>query len=225
MSGARLRACLALLALLAACAGVKQAIDPQTAKLERFKQLSAAHDDAAIASEEVRCQSADRACRQLHLLKGDACFALGRRGDAPRERYECAILELGTALDPAPADETRQRAAIPFAEKLMEALRLRRDLSASHAESTAYTAGLVDRARAFRAAYPEHPAGYYYEASGLFGRALELLAIGGASQATCADLETIRKLLSGPPGPGRYAASIERITRDALSTQQAECRP
>lgn len=223
--GARL-AVLALAALLAACGTFKAELDPQTAQLERFKQLGGIRQYAAIAAQEVRCDPADEACRQLHLIKGDACFELARRGDEPLTRYDCAIEELGTGLEPTVHAKAPPPSAIPFTEKLMEALRVRRDLSASKAESERFTTPLLSRARGFRAAYPEHPAGYYYEASGLYGRLLERLVTRGPEDADCAEMEAILELLqTGGPEHGRYAANFAHMTRDVQATREAECPP
>jgi hypothetical protein len=224
MNGRSLAAGLALVLLATGCATIKQTIDPATAQLERFKEFGAARRYAEIAGEEVHCTKAGEVCRQLHLIKGDACFELARRGDAAIARYECAIFELKAGLDQAPADATASGPDRMFAEKLLEALRGRRDLSASSAESVAYTVRLVQEARAFRSAYPEEPAGYYFEASGLFGRVLDEIARSGGDSATCSELEAALDLLeAGAPARGRYAVSIERITRDIRSTRRAEC--
>jgi hypothetical protein len=224
MSRQVLAAGLALALLATGCSTIKQTIDSAAAQLERFKELGAAHQYVAIAGEELRCDEASEVCRQLHLIKGDACFELARRDDAAVARYDCAIAELTTALDRGPAHATPFSVSRAFAEKLLEALRERRDLSASTSESRVYKVRLVQEARAFRAAYPEEPAGYYFEASGLYGRVLDEIAKAGGDTATCSDLEAALELLAASlPAPGRYAVNFERLRQDVQSTRLAEC--
>lgn len=214
----------ALAALFAGCGVIKHAVDPKTAQLERFKELGAARQHAAIAGQEVRCTDADKTCRQLHLIKGDACFELARRGDAPTKRYECAIVELASGFDGRLGRETALGSSRLLAEKLLEALRARRDLSASAAESAPYARRLVENARIFRTVYPDQPAGYYYEAGGRYGQLLDRLAAGTEPEAMCAELAAILVLLQdGAPPAGRYSANFERISRDVQGTVQAEC--
>lgn len=211
---------LTLALLLAGCS----AIDPETAQLERFKELGSAQRHDLIAGEDVQCAKDGEVCRQLHLIKGDACFALARRRDAAAAHYDCAIAELTAGLDQKPAAETALGPDRTFTEKLLEALRGRRDLSASSAESLAYTLRLVQEARAFRAAYPEEPAGYYFEANALYGRVIEGIARGDGDTAICGELAAALDLLeAGTPASGRYVPSFERMARDIQSTRRAEC--
>jgi hypothetical protein len=211
---------LTLALLVAGCS----AIDPETAQLERFKELGSAQRHDVIAGEEVHCAEDGEVCRQLHLIKGDACFVLARRNDAAAAHYDCAIAELTAGLDQEPGDETALGPDQTFAEKLLEALRWRRDLSASSAESLPYSLRLMQEARAFRAAYPEEPAGYYFEANALYGRVIEGIASGGDDAVICGDLEAALDLLeAGTPADGRYILSFERIGRDIQSTRRAEC--
>jgi hypothetical protein len=210
---------LTLALLLAGCS----AIDPETAQLERFKELGSAQRHHLIAGEDVTCVKDGEVCRQLHLIKGDACFALAQRRDAAAH-YECAIAELTAGLDQKPAAETALGPDRTFTEKLLEALRGRRDLSASSAESLAYTLRLVQEARAFRAAYPDEPAGYYFEANALYGRVIEGIARGDGDTAICGELAAALDLLeAGTPASGRYVPSFERMARDIQSTRRAEC--
>lgn len=224
MSARALAGCLALALLAASCGAIKHTIDPETAQLERFKELGAARHYAAIADQEVRCTEVDGICRQLHLIKGDACFELARGGDAAMARYECAILELEAGLDEDLGQETALGSNRRFAEKLLEALRERRDLSASAAESAPYAARLVQNARVFRTVYPDQAAGYYYEAGGRYGQLLDRIAAGTNGATLCGELEAILALLRvGTPPEGRYSANFERITRDVEDTRQTEC--
>ena len=211
---------LTLALLLAGCS----AIDPETAQLERFKELGLAQRHEVIAGEDVHCAEYGEVCRQLHLIKGDACFALAQRGDAATAHYECAIAELTAGLDQEPATETALGPDPTFTEKLLEALRGRRDLSASSAESLVYTLRLMQEARAFKAAYPEEPAGYYFEANALYGRVIEGIATGDGDTAICGEIEAALELLeAGKPASGRYVPSFERMARDIQSTRRAEC--
>jgi hypothetical protein len=219
-----LAAGLALAFLATGCSTIKQTIDPAATQLERFKGLGATREYAAIAGEALRCGEAGEVCRQLHLIKGDACFELARGDDAAVAHYDCAIAELTAGLDGGAERTLAFGPSRPFAEKLLEALRARRDLSASTSESKVYTARLIREARAFRAAYPEDPAGHYFETSGLYALVLDEIAKAGGHTATCSELEALLDRLGpGDAANGRYTINFERLRQDIQGTRRAEC--
>ena len=217
-------AIIGLLALaVAACATAKGIADGDSARLERFKALRAERAYAAIAAEEAACDDADGpACRQLHLIRGDACFVLAAGGGAPLERYECAIGELRAGIDRGPDGlgdgvESLQ----PFEERLLEALRARQDLARSRGEAAPFARELAARARGFIASYPGHPAGYFYGASARLAEVLGDVAAGRGDGSACDTLARLLALVEGPSERGAYAANLARLREDVLGARRA----
>jgi hypothetical protein len=206
MSTARSMALLALL-LVAGCATGRQVSD--------FKELGATGDYRAIATQEVQCDAGERGCEQLHLIKGDACYRLARQGEAGY--YDCAIRELSTGLDEVEGTAIAAGSTGPYWENLMEALRQRRDLAGSRAESAPLTAALDQRAAQFILLFPGEPAGPYYSTSA--GLAAILDQPGGPTGASCSELVALqRRLAPAAARPGRYTASIDRLDSDITAT-------
>jgi hypothetical protein len=105
--------CLTIAIALSGCAALK---------LSTFKKHAAANDFEWIAGQMVTCDKASDVCGQLHLIKGDACFRLAKKGVHALEDYTCASdeLEKGLALNRTwkDADVHRQ-----YGENLCESLR------------------------------------------------------------------------------------------------------
>jgi len=69
-------------------------------QLQGFKDRHAMQDYQWLAAQEITCDSSSTDCNQLHLIKGDACFQLAKRGIEEEKHYECAAneLEIGIRL-------------------------------------------------------------------------------------------------------------------------------
>jgi hypothetical protein len=81
---------LVIIALAVGCA-------PTIRQLADFKNLADAGDYTTITGREVTCTQGNRGCNQVHLIKGDACFELAKRGDPGR--WDCAIQHLSRGID------------------------------------------------------------------------------------------------------------------------------
>jgi hypothetical protein len=81
---------LVIIALAVGCA-------PTIRQLADFKNIADAGDYTTITGREVTCTQGNRGCNQVHLIKGDACFELAKRGDPGR--WDCAIQHLSRGID------------------------------------------------------------------------------------------------------------------------------
>ena len=221
---------LAVILAMAGCGAVKGVANKDAAQLERFKALRAERAYAAIAGEPVACEADEGAvCRQLHLIRGDACFVLAERGDVPvAERYGCAIAGLRAGIDAGPPGAPDGIGSLqPFEERLLAALRARQDLARSRAEAAPFAAELGGRARDFVATYPDHPGGYFYGGGARLAEVLADAAAGRGGASACDTLARIAALAEGVPQAGAYAPNLARLRDDALGARRAlpECTP
>ena len=101
-------------------------------QLSTFKKHAAANDFEWIAGQEVSCDKASDVCGQLHLIRGDACLRLAKKGMRAQENYACAAdeLEKGLALNRTWKDAAVHR---QFGENLCESLRNLQDLQSGQA--------------------------------------------------------------------------------------------
>ena len=177
-----------LVCLLAGCA----VANPTVAQLDRMKQDAAAGDRRAVVAEAIACDAADPACAQLHLLRGDACFALARNaeGEARRSLDRCAEGELAHALGSLMAERTPLGARRDYAVKYLETLRDLIDTRTA-AEPGAAPA-LAAAATRFEQRYPGDPAGPYYRAGAELSAAQDRFFANGDRPALCAALASLR---------------------------------
>lgn len=196
---------------------------PALKGLKKAKADWEKQDYAAIATMEVSCKPSDQGCNQLHLIKGDACFRLAKKGVEAAAHYGCAAnhLKIGIAqtADWRMGDLNLNRAQSH--ENLLESLRLWQDTKQG-AEAEQITRELVASAQAFLEVEPGHLAGIYFLNSGEYAllRA-ELLRQTNPPQL-CADLKRILQSLaaSEPKAHGtKYAPNITRLRADVSAAK------
>lgn len=196
-----------LLATLTACSAT-------VSQLDKAKDLGEAGEYEQIAAFNIECAAGEQGCNQLHLIKGDACLRLAQREENSVRYYDCAITHLSTGIDQTRGKTTPIGSLETYYENLLEALRQRQDLARSLAESAPFTEQLASRAGRFQAAYPDSPAGPFYQASARLTMVLNRLTSGGNSAVICRELNDILNDLATVDDPGRYAANLRRLRND-----------
>jgi hypothetical protein len=198
-------------------------ISPDECQLDRYKQWANQGNDTAIAKGTVDCAPVAPGCDQLHLIRGMACYHLGKQGVAPKSRYECAIEELQRGVEFASMNNEPERHYKSYLQALLESIRNRQDLSSSWNESLPYTHLLREQASEFRQMFPEEPDGYYYGATALLMEANRHLAQNDSSQA-CELLSEADNLLETNTRPENLAENFEQTQRQVENLQQTECQ-
>ena len=178
------------------CGGSAQILS-STGTLDRYER---------IAARSVACSPQEEGCNEAHLVRGEACFRLSASGE---DRFQgCAVRHLALGVDMTAGD------GIPldmqaYYENLMESLRLRRDSARTREEAAPFAAQLESRARAFRAAFPNAPAGDYYLLSAELKKAADNLETAPA--LACRALTDAGMLLRAlPRDPGNYGPGFDK---------------
>jgi hypothetical protein len=207
-----------LLLILGGCGTVGQLSD--------FKDLAGRQDYAAIAATDVNCEPAESGCNQLHLIKGDACFRLAKRGgEAEMRDAACAADELEKGIQ-ATRDWKSEEAAVgkraQHYENLCESLRLLQDNQAS-AEAAATNKRVSRCAQDFLAAEPDHLAAFFFVNSALFasfqlepGSLKETTTACATLNGLLANLDRVQPRAAKSP----YAANYERLRIDVTGLKR-----
>ncbi|GEM_PF-3480479 len=197
--------------LFAACNPALKGL--KTAKADFEKQ-----DYAALAATDISCESSDKGCNQLHLIKGDACFRLSKKGVDPAKHYACAVTHLETGIaqtrDWQMKDLNLNRAQTY--ENLLESIRLLQDTKKG-AAARQLTEKLVNTAQAFLRIEPGHLGGIYFLNSGAYTLLRSELLRQSNPQKLCVDLNRIlQSLKNNEPGTSgtKYAPNYERLRLD-----------
>ncbi len=202
--------------LAAGCGTVEQ--------LDRFKDLDASGNQAAIAAEKVACTAGDSGCDQLHLIHGMACYHQGRAGVDAAARYECAIGDLQRGLQLS-AGRLDDGAAKPYRQALLGAIRGRQDESQNDRESQPYTDALETASADFRDRYPDAQDGYFFGAVAHQAHANRLIFGQDDSVSGCAQLQQATDLLArGASLPGDLGPQIKARAREVVALHSRECR-
>ena len=206
---------LVLAVLVAGCAAT-------VSQLDRMKQNAAAGKRDANATETVACTASQPECYQLHLLRGDACYSLSRTADAAQRREfdACAAEELSAGIAQAPSEQTPDGAIRSYAVKQLEAdhdlIDTRRAGDPSGAET------LAADATAFRARYPDDPAGAYYLASARLTEAQDQFFNSFDKTQLCTALPPIAALTrQGGTAPGEFAANFTQLSASVAGMRKA----
>jgi hypothetical protein len=209
MTALLLRFCPVLL-ILAGCS----AVAPQSVtQLDTMKANAAKGDLQSNANATVSCAASDTGCYQLHLLKGDACYALSRQaqGAARRADDTCAAAELGAGVAQAPGEQTPAGSTRDYAVKRLEVLH---DLiDTRHAGDPSGADTLAAAAQDFLQRYRNDPAGIYYLASAQMTTAQDQFVATRNKPALCAALPGIASLTSqGAQSPGSFGPNFAELT-------------
>jgi hypothetical protein len=205
--------------LLASCS----AVAPQSVtQLDTMKANAAKGDLQANANATVSCVASDQGCYQIHLLKGDACYALSRQaqGAARRTDDTCAATELGAGVAQAPGEQTPAGSTHDYAVKRLEALHDLIDTRRAGDPSGADT--LAAAAQDFLQRYSNDPAGIYYLASARMTTAQDQFVATRNKPALCAALPGIASLTSqGARAPGSFAPNFAELTATISGMKKA----
>lgn len=193
---------------------------------------------AKVAAVDLFCGPEDERCNQMHLLKGDACYVLGRRAEeadqdsTARARFECAETHLGAGIQQTDAagwtvaGEDRTQ----WYTNRAESLRQLQDLQSGEAARAA-SKRLLDFGRAFREVDPDAAASYFYVATARYALIQpELIDAQPGDADVCKELNAIRTVLNeAPSGPGTSSDvqdNIESLRRQVNSQRsRLECAP
>ncbi len=211
-----------IIPLLACALGGCAALAPSIAQLERMKREAAAGDRQAVAAETIACVSGKPECVQLHLLRGDACFGLARRGDGGTRRSldRCAVRELAAGLDGLVTEQTPLGARRDYAVKQLEALHDLIDTRTAGDDGDA--PALATAALSFSRNYPADPAGSYYLATAELSAAQDRFFADGDKTALCKALATVAPRQD--PAQGALADNFRQLEASLHGMQVAgEC--
>lgn len=213
-----------LVLLLAGCGGL-------TKQIKEAKQLQADARFEELAALSVDCAPDDKGCNQLYLLKGDACYRLGKDAQAAddpaaaRERYTCADTHLEAGLDATEGwDADVFGPEEVWYTNWCESLRQLQDLSTGDA-ARGYTDELMGCAEAFGAALPDHVGAIYFHNSARYAQIQPMLLDDDAA-VQCPILEAIADALAdaAPRAAGTaYEPNYDRLQADIAGARQAVC--
>lgn len=193
-------------------------------QLDRYKDLAAKGDDAAIVAEPVSCSAAEPGCDQLHLIHGMSCYREAKRGVDTIGNFECAIADLGTGLEQSKVQGQTAADGKPYAEAELESIRGRIDESSNWAEASSYVTLLQQRADQFRATYPDAQAGFYYGATARLLSANQVTASQPLGTGACNLLLESQQLLEQSRKlTGALSANIDMTLRQVLRLIRQEC--
>jgi hypothetical protein len=155
---------------------------------------------------DIDCDAGDDRCNQMHLLKGDACYVLGRRAEAAeqdstaRVRFECAETHLGTGIEKTEANAADWTVAgkdrTQWYTNRAESLRQLQDLQSGNA-ARAVSKALLDFGRAFRDVDLDAAAPYFYIATARYALVQPQLIDAQPGDADiCDELNGIRRIAS-----------------------------
>jgi hypothetical protein len=179
-----------------------------------------------VAAMDVSCDPGDDRCNQMHLLKGDACYVLGRRAESAdedstaRARFACAETHLGEGLrqtEPGSGDWAiagNDRAQ--WYTNRAESLRQLQDLLAGDSARTV-SRRLLEFGRTYRETIPDAAAPHFYIATARYALLQPRLLDAPSGDAdVCGELDTIISTLDeAPPAPDTSSVhtNIESLRR------------
>jgi len=208
-----------------------------------LKSMKDAHQQGRygeVADRAVDCDAGDDRCNQMHLLKGDACYVLGRRAEAAerdstaRVRFECADTHLGIGIEQTEADAVDWAVAgkdrTQWYTNRAESLRQLQDLQSGDAART-ISKQLLDFGQAFREVDPKTAAPYFYVATARYALVQpQLIDAQPGDTDVCDELNGIRTVLDDAPSgagtPSDIQDNVESLRRQINSQRlRLNCAP
>jgi len=194
--------------------------------LRALDEMKEAHRQAQyteVASQDVSCDPGDARCNQMHLLKGDACYVLGRRAEADstaRARFTCAETHLGTGIrqtDPGSGDwAIAGNDRSQWYTNRAESLRQLQDLLAGDS-ARAVSRRLLEFGQTYRETLPDAAAPYFYIGTAQYALLQpQLLDAQPGDAGVCGELDTIIATLDeapSAPDTSDVPANIESLRR------------
>ncbi len=189
--------------------------------ISELKNLKSEHEKGhyeTIVKTDIKCKASDKACNQLHLIKGDACYRLGKQGKEPIKHFDCAIVHLDKGIKLTSKwklgdlnlkqDQTY--------ENLSESLRERQDLSKG-SEAENFTRRLLETSENFEKALPGNLAALYFNNSAKFTLLRGPILSAPGDTQVCAAVNHIisnLKAVSVKAASSKYAANYSRLIAD-----------
>jgi hypothetical protein len=209
-----------LCALLLLCGCL---LSPQIAQLEKMKQNRVKSDFESNSRESITCSAGAAECYQLHLIKGDACFAQATLATDSRQRRNldtCAADELLAGARLAPAEHTSVGDIHDYRLKQLESLRDLIDSRQAGDPSGADT--LAQAADDFRQHYGRDPAGSFYLASARLTAAEDGFLVNGDIAKLCTALTDIDSLASaGDAAPANLQAQYNNLAKSVAAMRRS----
>jgi hypothetical protein len=195
--------------------------------LDEMKEAHRQMQYAEVAAMDVSCGPGDDRCSQMHLLKGDACYVLGRRAEAAdadstaRLRFACAETHLGAGIrqtEPGSGDWGVAGNNRPqWYTNRAESLRQLQDLMAGDSARTV-SRRLLEFGRTYRETIPDEAAPYFYVATAQYALLQPRLLDAPSSDADiCGALDTIMTTLE--EAPSARDTSVVRANIESLRRQ------
>lgn len=198
--------------------------------LDKFKKEAAAGNYEWIASQPVDCSDASEDCRQLHLIKGDACYVLAKQGKDEVNNYASAAGELGRGIEMTqnwsnPSDRNQ------YYENWCESLRNLQDLQSGE-EASATGAKFLSAAEKFLQTDPSSFAAIYFAAKARMRQMQKkLLDVNDGNRAQiCGELNGFAQLADDGVSKGqsvggasweRYKANYDLLKTDIKNAKRA----
>ncbi len=197
-------------------------LPPPVSQLHRMKQNHAKGALESNSRESVTCSATAAACYQLHLLKGDACYALATRAtDATlrRDLDTCAADNLLEGVTQAPTEQSPVGDMHQYRLERLEALRDLIDTRRAGEASGADT--LTEAAQDFRRRYASDPAGPFYLATARLAVAQDNFLSNGDTEALCSSLSDVDGLArTGDAAPGNLQSQYQNLTKSIAAMRR-----
>ena len=178
--------------------------------LNSMKDAHQAGRYGEVAAMDVSCAPEDDRCNQMHLLKGDACYILGRRAEGEsrdstaRARFECAETHLGAGIRQTEAARSGEW-EIAGSERPQwylnraESLRQLQDLLSGDTARTVSNR-LLEFGRMYREAVPGAAAPHFYVATARYALLQpKLIDVSSGDPSVCEELNAIQTVLDEAP--------------------------
>lgn len=209
----------------------------QVGQMKEFHQKG---EYQKLANMEVSCTPSDEGCNQMHLLKGDACYVLGRRAEGAdrdstaRRHFKCADTHLGAGIRQSEAKGSAQW-KIAGSDRPQwylnraESLRQRQDLLKGDS-ARAVSERLLEFGQTYREAVPDAAAPYFYVATARYARLQpKLIDVPPGDTAVCDELGAIQTILDeAPVGDASDAIrdNVESLNRQLDNQRErVDCSP
>ncbi len=199
------------------------ACNPALKGLKQAKTDWGKQDYPTLAAMDVSCKPSDEGCNQLHLIKGDACFRLSKKGVEVALHYACAVnhLQMGIAQTTAWEMKGLNLNRAQTYENLLESLRLLQDTKRG-LEAEQLTRQLVTSATDLLKAEPGHLAGVYFLNSGSYTLLRSELLRQNNPQKLCMDIKQILQSLQNTETKAqgtKYAPNYKRLRLDVSAAK------
>ena len=212
--------------MLGACETAKTI--KETSKLDTFKSAHKKGDYKKIESAVVNCNTVDNACNQLHLIKGDACFRLGKlgkQGADVKKYFDCSIQHLGKGINLTKSWTLKELDLneIQSHINLNESIRERQDMSKGD-EAEQFTQQLLKSSERFISLSPKHVAAIYFNNSAKFTLLRTPILLAPEDPQVCSTIKQIiatLQIASQTSNETIYDANIAQLLSDVEGVKPA----